>query len=771
MSAIAPPSSHSVVAAPLDHTDVRHFISFEHLLYLLIGVVAAVSRLYMLDGRALHHDETLHAFYSWQIYQGQGYQHDPLLHGPFLYYITAFHFLLFGDSDWTARLSAAVFGIGATLLPVLLRRELGRGAALLACVYLLISPVFLYVGRFLRHDIYAVTFELLSVIAIVRYIATERPMWHYVLAASMSLMLTTMETFYLFLLIISSFVGLWLIWQVARRLVWLCVAYAGAALLALAAGQAIGGSIPLPTSSQALDVRHQPDNNFGAYFGKVADVIGPMLAHPAVILIALLSVGFVGSLIYLIFFKRDDDEFTPWRRAADAAPRGTLIHALDRIPRRQWMIAFAIAFVIYAVQYTAFLSHPAAPNTAGLITGVSGSLLYWLGQHGVQRGGQPPHYYLFMLGLYEPLLLVLGPAGLVLLLGKLWRARAGSARETVSETTARYLAIHHQRLFTPAFLAWWSGGALLIYSWAGEKMPWLTIHIVMPLALFGAWALAQLWQRASHVPFERQAIILTAFTAVLLTLVYNRATIAARPAQVEQSIAIWLALGVTFVLILAVGMTINYRSFWPALRALLILLCIFGTLATVRSSVRLSYINGDVPVEPMVYVQTAPDVHRVMENLQRVSLLHTGRLDLPVVYDNETVWRWYLRNYRHTEGSGSSRVTINDDVQAVFLLSENVAPHRDQLDGFVEQPYPLRWWLPECQIYRLANDRFCGGEPTPSLLSRLLSHPLDSATLAEAWRFWFDRQLEAPLGSSNWSLFVRPQIAAEFDVGAGASDQ
>jgi uncharacterized protein (TIGR03663 family) len=156
----------------------RRFLTLEQMAYLLLGVLAVLTHLLVLGQRGLHHDETLHAEYSWRIYTGQGYTHDPLLHGPFLYYWTAFIYFLFGDTDATTRLAAALFGIAAVLLPVLLRREIGRGGALLASTYLLISPVFLYVGRFLRHDIFAVTFELLAVIGLVRYLRTERPGWH-----------------------------------------------------------------------------------------------------------------------------------------------------------------------------------------------------------------------------------------------------------------------------------------------------------------------------------------------------------------------------------------------------------------------------------------------------------------------------------------------------------------------------------------------------------------------------------------------------------------
>ena len=64
-----------------------------------------------LGDRALHHDETLHAFFSWLIFHGEGYVHDPLLHGPFLYFFGALIYFLFSVSDATARLGPALFGV------------------------------------------------------------------------------------------------------------------------------------------------------------------------------------------------------------------------------------------------------------------------------------------------------------------------------------------------------------------------------------------------------------------------------------------------------------------------------------------------------------------------------------------------------------------------------------------------------------------------------------------------------------------------------------
>ncbi|MBI2911572.1 MAG: hypothetical protein HYY05_05465, partial [Chloroflexi bacterium] len=69
------------------------------------ALVAAAAALHLWDlgGRALHHDESLHAVYSWYLFIGRGYQHDPLMHGPFQFHGLALLYFLFGVSDFTAR--------------------------------------------------------------------------------------------------------------------------------------------------------------------------------------------------------------------------------------------------------------------------------------------------------------------------------------------------------------------------------------------------------------------------------------------------------------------------------------------------------------------------------------------------------------------------------------------------------------------------------------------------------------------------------------------
>ena len=69
--------------------------------YLMVAIflISIVTRFLLLDSRAIHHDESLHAYYSWAYANGNGFTHNPLMHGPLLFHLNALLFFIFGDSD------------------------------------------------------------------------------------------------------------------------------------------------------------------------------------------------------------------------------------------------------------------------------------------------------------------------------------------------------------------------------------------------------------------------------------------------------------------------------------------------------------------------------------------------------------------------------------------------------------------------------------------------------------------------------------------------
>ncbi len=781
-------------------------LTLEHLAYFGVFVLAALAHAWMLGARALHHDETLHGTYSWYIHVGQGYIHDPLLHGPLLYHLGALFFFLFGDNDFTARLGPAIFGTLLTVMPFLIRREIGRVAAFAAAIYLLISPAFLYVGRFFRHDIYSVFFELLVVVAIVRFAASRRPLWIFVGMAAFALMYVNQETSYLYLLLIGTPLILLLLWRVFR----LGVAIVGALGVALAvlvfvlpgtavvdAGHTaqrdpatgamqiaeagpIFGWQPLETedNAYALRVRNRPDNANGDLLSSLAAYLGDLwlfFRHPAILISIGLLLTTIAVLVWQIWLARNAAGKSRWQAALEA---GDPVVGGFHATRNDLLPAFGLAFVIYALFFTAFFT-----NIIGVISGTTGSLLYWLAQHNVERGGQPDYYYLLLLVIYEPLLVFWGLAGAAMI-GvahiRQWRAHRAEPAPNDDHAAPAELPPYAPTALLPLLLLWWSITSIGIYSWAGEKMPWLLVHGALPLVLLGAWAFQQVWDWwQQHTPHDEDprmrwwapVLFTSALIAVLAVghIRFNALLTANDTTSGRWVTTLLLMLALVVVLAIGSGLLRGWR--WSVGMLALSLTLVFS-FYTVRNSYRLNFLQGDVPTEMLIYTQTSPDVARVVERLEAVSQLHTNGLDLPIIYDNETVWQWYLRDFTNADRSGPTLTGIEPDVQAVLLLSENLTQENRQLletEGFLIQRYPLRWWFPEGQIYGLSSDWQTAPADGLSLLGRVLRDPLNDATLADVWQFLVYRELDAPLGSSDFVIAVRPPIADLIGPGTGSS--
>ena len=106
MTTIYPDLSANPPINPLNRWLTRVFpFNWETIIYIVILILAIFTRFYLLGDRVMSHDESLHTKFSWDLYSNGVFQHTPLMHGPILFHMTALNYFLFGDNDFTTRIS------------------------------------------------------------------------------------------------------------------------------------------------------------------------------------------------------------------------------------------------------------------------------------------------------------------------------------------------------------------------------------------------------------------------------------------------------------------------------------------------------------------------------------------------------------------------------------------------------------------------------------------------------------------------------------------
>ena len=173
-----------------------------------------------LADRPFHHDESQDAYFSWLFRQTGHYEYNPLLHGPLRFYLTGLMYVLFGDSDFTARLAPALMGTTMVALPFGLRRQLGRLSAYLAAALIAFEPTYLYFSRFAREDIYIACLTLALIVVIWRFLTEPRKDHPALIGALLALSFATKESTFITVFVMGSFFLAAVIAKPTRPLVW-----------------------------------------------------------------------------------------------------------------------------------------------------------------------------------------------------------------------------------------------------------------------------------------------------------------------------------------------------------------------------------------------------------------------------------------------------------------------------------------------------------------------------------------------------------------------
>jgi predicted membrane-bound mannosyltransferase/sugar lactone lactonase YvrE len=775
---------------------VRIDLNTETLIFAGILVVAVLTRFYDLETRVMSHDESLHTFYSWELAEGRGFQHTPLMHGPLQFHLVAFSFFLFGDTDASARIPAALAGVAAIALVWVFRRWLGKIGAIATAILMLISPFILFYSRYVRNEIFVVVLALLMFWAVFRYYETRRTRWLYLLAVTLALHFATKETAFLYtaqMLIFLAGMFAWSLYHERWRSEGLRRLFVAGALVAM-----VGTGIGLVTFFQGRSggesgVIEPLDPGAEILPGSELSPIiaaGAVLAIVGVVMISVALIREYGRRLRTDFPALDllvvigtltlphlaavPANFLGWDPLAYQDPTsfyptiGVLL-VLFAISLaigfawdiRRWLPIAGAFFLPFFLFYTTLFTNP-----NGMATGLVGSLGYWLAQHGVERGSQPTYYYaLIQLPFYE-FLPVVG-ALLALAFGaRDFRtpARRIAASEDQEQEPARFPVI-------PLF-GFWAITSFIGYSFAGERMPWLTVHIVLPLIFLAGWAIGRFLETVNWTRMKNSRGWLLALLVLVLVISASRALgyllgpegpfQGSTLNELRTTNGFLAAAGVALGALVAL---VALRRTWSRINVGqmvgVILLGILGLL-TLRTAFRASYINFDNATEFMVYAHSATGVKNVLDQIEDLSRRTTDGLSIKVAFDDDVSWpiNWYLRNYDQAlyYGPSPSRDLLNYPI--VIAGDNNWA----KVDPLMEDRYHsfeyIRMWWPMQDYFNLDIARLGSALTSPEMRGAL-------------WDIWLNRDYDAYGGVTgrdysleNWNPSDRMRLYIRKDIGS-----
>ncbi len=255
----APPEAATPRRSVLDSLLASGWLSWELVFWVAIIALAVATRLTDLSERAMHHDESIHGVFSYDMFKGKNvYRYDPTWHGPVLYYMVSLsYFLLGGASEFSARFAPAMYGIGLVAICWFLRPLIGKVGAIAFALLLLISPTILYYSRSLRHDIFATFGMLLFVIGLFRF-AQQRDQrkigWMGVAGLGFFILFGSHEMSFLNLAIVLSWLGIIFLLELVALPAWVRRPFKAFAAPETEAAPVISPATPLePAYRRPLD--------------------------------------------------------------------------------------------------------------------------------------------------------------------------------------------------------------------------------------------------------------------------------------------------------------------------------------------------------------------------------------------------------------------------------------------------------------------------------------------------------------------------------------
>ena len=513
-----------------------------HLIITLILITAVLSRFIMLGERVMSHDEVNHVVPAYTYYQGEGYRYDPMTHGPFQFHMITLSYTLFGDSDFSARIPDAVFGIAVVAFAIFaFKRYLGKVGSLVAGFLFTISPFISFYSRYTRNEIYIVFWGMALIWGVLRYLELGRKRTLLFITIITALHFCDKATSYIFTAELLIFLLVVLVariinkpWKTRRlRTIFLI-----AILVTLLAG---AGAFGIGYSALTNATDSEDDGDVGVMLNELDVRTRVIIGALALILVAGLAVSIVfliqgigvrgvrderafdllivqGTIVLplLAALPMDILGFNPM----DYSTNGIITSVLFVVPMfaialligiwwnwKTWAVNIGVFWGIFTIFYTSVFT-----QGSGFAVGLMGALGYWMAQQGVTRGTQPLYYYaLVQIPFYEFLpafgTILAAFMGIPLLSKILKKEESEEIADSPAETSistepdeeppSRIVDNEGEVRHTPilALLLYWSVMSLIAFSFAGERMPWLAAHIAMPMILTSGWSFGRLLEK------------------------------------------------------------------------------------------------------------------------------------------------------------------------------------------------------------------------------------------------------------------------------------
>ncbi len=445
---------------------------------------------------------------------------------------------------------------------------------------------------------------------------------------------------------------------------------------------------------------------------------------------------------------------------------------------RVWAVNIGVFWGIFTIFYTSIFT-----QGSGFLMGMMGALGYWLAQQGVVRGTQPLYYYaLVQIPLYEFLpafgTLLAAIMGIPILKESLKKHNQMTQAENGNDITEALESEQEHAEEIPAYevnidpgeneqpnpiidnegelrqppvlalLLYWSVMSLIAFSFAGERMPWLTSHIAMPMILTSGWSFGKLLDSFNWSNLKRKQSVLVLIVASLFLLTTIRTfgvLLGQNPPfqgnellQLEATYSFLLAS--TSMVASATGLYFLLR-YWTTKQVgkfALILFIALLSMTTIRTAYRANFVLYDTAKEFLVYAHAARDPKDVLEQVEEISHRLTGGKDIVVAYDSDMLYPywWYFRDYPNKRWFSGNPTRDLRDAPVILVGSGNYGQIEPVVgDEYIRFDHHRLWW-PSQMYYNMTFQRVWDALTDPAMRAAL-------------WQLWFNRNYQPYAALAN----------------------